>query len=160
MGSHSEGHPGNDQQEPICPSVSPTRDASSLPRGEGTGRLLSDQHRPPSLTAQQKRPGSLPAIERATEGLLGGLVALRDAQWARRPMSETSFIGGPGISRGQFVKVLDALERAGLIERERTQFHREGPVPSGNETRLRLTEAGKALARDHGVAQAHFSEPY
>jgi hypothetical protein len=112
----------------------------------------------PSLTAQRKRRSSLPGIERATEGLLGGLVALRDAQWARRPMSESSFIGGPGISRGQFVKVLNALESAGLIEREGVQFHRENPLPSGRETRLRLTEAGKALARGHRVAQTHFAE--
>jgi hypothetical protein len=113
----------------------------------------------PSLTAQQKRASSLPAIERATEGLLGGLVALRDAQWASRPMTETSFIGAPGISRGQFVKALNALEGAGLIEREKGHSHEGGSAPKASETRLRLTEAGKALARDHGVAQAHFSEP-
>jgi hypothetical protein len=113
-----------------------------------------------SATAKTGPSKSLRTADCFEKWWLGGLVALRDAQWARRPMSETSFIGGPGISRGQFVKVLDALEGAGLIERERTHFHREGPVPSGKETRLRLTEVGKALARDHGVAQAHFSEPY
>jgi hypothetical protein len=112
----------------------------------------------PSLTVQQKRSRSLPAIERATEGLLGGLVALRDAQWARRPMSETSFIGGPGISRGQFVKVLAALEGAGLIERNRSQFEEGELAPKGRETRIRLTQVGRALAGAYRVAAKDFGE--
>lgn len=110
----------------------------------------------PTLTGQQKRPSSLPAIHRATEGLLGGLIALRGAQWARRPLSDSSFTQEPGISRNQFVKALRALETAGLIERSGGGYDRSGPVARGTETRLRLTEAGWELVSDFGVEGGSF----
>lgn len=82
----------------------------------------------PSLTEQQKRPSSLPKIEAAMEGLLGGLLALRDGRWARRPLSDSSFRDEPGISRDQFLKVLRALEAAGLIERRGGGYDRTHPA--------------------------------
>ena len=112
----------------------------------------------PSLTAQQKRPSSVPAIERATEGLLGGLLVLEVAQWARRPLSASSFTEEP-VSRNQFVKVLRALEAAGLIERRGGGYDRSGPVARGVETRLRLSETGRELDATHrisGSPERHF----
>jgi hypothetical protein len=111
----------------------------------------------PSLTDQQKRPTSLPKIARATEGLLGGLLALDGAQWARRPLSNASFTSEPGISLGQFLKALEALEGAGLVERSGGSFNRQGPVATGIETRLRLTDTGRELVASYGVQEAHFS---
>jgi hypothetical protein len=73
-------------------------------------------------------------------------------------MSETSFIGGPGISRGPFVKALNALEGAGLIEREKGHFHQGGTAPSGRETRIRLTQVGRKLACAYRVAAKDFGE--
>jgi hypothetical protein len=113
----------------------------------------------PHLPAQARRPASLPAIARATEGLLGGLIALRDDQWARRPLSEESFTPEPGVSRAQFLKVLYALESVGLIDREKGHFNRAGPVTSGRETRLRLTETARDLVGSYKVAAKDFAEP-
>lgn len=110
----------------------------------------------PSLTGQQKRPSSRPKIAMATEGLLGGLIALRGSQWARRPLSDSSFSSEPGISLNQFVKVLGALEGAGLIERSGGSYDRRGPVARGMETRLRLTDAGRELFGSYGVQADHF----
>lgn len=107
----------------------------------------------PSLPSQQKRPSSLPAIERATEGTLAGLIAAQ-AQgdgWARRPMSATSFTADSGVSRGQFLKVCQALEVAGLIERAAGSYDRSGPVPRGVETRFRLSDSGRDLVASYGA---------
>ena len=115
----------------------------------------------PSLPPQQKRPSSVPAIERATAGTIGGLVsssAVGDG-WARRPLAASSFTGEPGISRGQFLKVYLALAASGLIEIAPGFFDRAGPVTRGAETRLRLTDAGVALAASFGVkagGEQHF----
>lgn len=112
----------------------------------------------PSLTGQQKRPSSLPKIALATEGLLGGLIALKGAQWARRPLSDSSFTQEP-VSRNQFVKALDALTTAGLIERSGGSYDRQGPVARGLDTRLRLTEAGRELVASYGLSgdlETHF----
>jgi hypothetical protein len=112
----------------------------------------------PSLTGQQKRPSSVPKIAVATEGLLGGLIALRGAQWARRPLSDSSFTEEP-VSRDQFVKAMDALETAGLIDRSGGSYDRTGPVARGMDTRLRLTKAGRQLVASYGLSgdpETHF----
>ena len=112
----------------------------------------------PSLIGQQKRPSSITAITAATEGLLGGLLALTGEQWARRPMSHGSFTAEPGISSGQFRKALAALEGAELIERSGGGYDRSGPVARGIETRLRLTETGRQLAASFGAEAGHFAD--
>ena len=113
----------------------------------------------PSLTDSQKRPTSLPALKRGTECLLGGLCALKVAQWARRPMSTARFTKEP-VSRNQFMKVLDPLVTAGLIERSGGSYDRVGPVPRGLDTRLRLAIAGWELLELFGLGEGeldHFT---
>ena len=115
----------------------------------------------PSLPPQQKRPSSVPAIERAAAGTIGGLVASSAVGdgWARRPLAASSFTGELGISRGQFLKVYRSLEANGLIETAPGYFDRSGPVTRGAETRVRLTGAGKALIASFGVkagGEPHF----
>lgn len=115
----------------------------------------------PFLPSQQRRPSSVPAIERAAAGTIGGLIAssgLGDG-WARRPLASSSFTGEPGISRGQFLKVFRSLEANGLIETAPGFFDRSGPVTRGAETRVRLTGTGKALVASFGVkagGEPHF----
>ena len=116
----------------------------------------------PSLRAQQKRPFSLPAIERATEGLLAGLIAaqLRTGDgWTSRPMSAASFASELGVRPDQFRRVCSALCAAGLIETAPDLPDQSEPLSRVSDTRLRLSEAGKDLAAAYGLtrgSEVHF----
>ena len=111
----------------------------------------------PPLPAQQRRPTTIPAIKRAAEATLADLIAATGEQyeWRRRPMSIASFTG-VGVSRGQFLKVFEALTSAGLIDAAPTC----GLTANGFETLVRLSEAGRKLAARFGVLepwQQHFA---
>lgn len=123
---------------------------------------LRDQIVLPALTEQQRRPSSLPAIERALEGLTAGLALamVNGDGWLRRPMSEASFTAEPGVSRGQFLKVYRALDAGGLIETAPGFLDRSGLVPRGAETRLRLSETGRSLLSSFGIVLADVSKHY
>ena len=115
-------------------------------------RHLRDRIILPSLTGQQKRPSSLPAIERALEGTIAGL-ALASSQhegWTRRPLGNDTFTDEP-VSKGQFQKVYKALEASGLVDTAPGFLDRSGPVYRGSETRMRLSEAGKELLASFGI---------
>lgn len=119
---------------------------------KGLHAHLRDQIILPSLTGQQKRPSSLPAIERALEGAISGL-ALAIPQWdgwTRRPMGNDSFTS-EGVSARQFQKVYSALEASGLIDTAPGFLDRSGPAPRGAETRIRLSETGRDLLVSFGI---------
>lgn len=102
----------------------------------------------PSLSGQQLRPSSLSAVERATEGLLAGLI-LADG-WQRRPLSHASF-QGEAVSRLAFLRAYQPLSEAGLIDTVSGHFDRAGPQSRGHETRMKLSEAGRELGVQFGL---------
>lgn len=115
----------------------------------------------PALPPQ--RPTSVASIRRAVEAILAGLVAAAGAEWgggwARRPLSNASFTREP-VGRVQFAKVREALDRAGLLDTAPGFLDRTAGG-AGVDTRLRLSEAGRELAAEHGVtigsARDHFA---
>lgn len=114
----------------------------------------------PSLPAGKKRPTTIPAIQRALEGALGGLIEA-DGRWLRRSMDRNSFRTEPGITVEQFSKVRGALVGAELVDYAPGFLDRSGMVASGVQARLRLTEVGRGLVASFGVSgppEEHFSD--
>jgi hypothetical protein len=99
-----------------------------------------------------QRPSSLAGIERALGATLAGLIQSTGADWGdgwlRRPLSNGSFTGEP-VSRVQFGKVLDGLDRAGLLEIAPGFMDRVANRAAA--TRIRLAETGRKLAADYGM---------
>jgi len=114
----------------------------------------------PSLPERQKGAASLLGIKTALEGLLGGLISLRGANWGRRPLGVVSFTKEP-VSHTQFKKVFARLEEAGLIERMGGRYDGSGAAPQGLDTRVRLSETGRTLVEAHGITDGsthHFGK--
>jgi len=115
----------------------------------------------PSLPPGKKRPTTVPAIQRALEGALGGLIEA-GGQWLRRSMDRNSFRAEPGITVDQFSKVKDALVAAGFVQHAPGFIDRSGMAVGGVQTRLRLSQEGLELAASFGVTgppESHFCEP-
>lgn len=118
----------------------------------------------PSLPPQ--RPTSVESIGRALGATLAGLVAAAGAEWGdgwlRRPLSKESYSTEP-VSRVQFLKVLTALEAAGLVQIIKGVRGGERGVAPSIQTRVRLSETGRELAVSSGVtlgnARSHFDLP-
>jgi len=113
---------------------------------------LRDQTVLPPLTSQQRRPSTLPAIERAIAATVAGLSLAKGDGWLTRPLSPDSF-SGEAVSRVQFLKVLKALEAQGLVEVAKGFHDRSGYVARGSVSRIRLAEAGWELQEAFGISR-------
>ena len=116
----------------------------------------------PSLPPQQRRPSSLPHIERAAGAMLADLLTAASARaWCLRSLDDHSFTGLP-VRRRQFRKVLNALNAGGYLQSfagyTLTEVSDAADWPDftrGRPLALRASEKLIALAEAGGIGLKH-----
>jgi hypothetical protein len=109
---------------------------------------------------RQRRQVRLEGVRVALEAVLCDLIGAAGLRrWSNRGMGQKDFTG-QRVSYRFFNPVRTTLAEAGLVEELPFFLDRSGFGPVGRVTCLRLTDAGLALVREHGIAPSNHGQHF